>query len=148
MGIFYQYLEDFLGIYNPDYYVIFQTLYDTGIYNLIGLMFIVIPLLMLLLFYFIWNYPYGKLWHWGLYLLIISVVVGFTTYSIVDDGIFNSNSQTLQNLMNNNIDGYRDFAYSLLLKYAILNASLAIVVSFLYSLLLKRYSKIQMHLPF
>lgn len=154
MGPFYQHVEEILNIFNQDYDVIFETIFNNGTYNWLGLAFISAPFFLLLIFYLLWKYPYGKWWHWLIYVLIISVVVGIISWQIAYNGIFNSNSPDLNNLLDNNTVpegaqmGYEDFAYNLLPKYAIINGVLASILSFTYSLILKQFSKIQIHLPF
>lgn len=154
MGAFYQYIEDWLNIYKSEYDVIFQTFFNNGTYNLLGITFLALPFVLLLGFFFLWKYPYGKFWHWLIYVIIVAIIVGIVSWQVTYNGIFNSNSQELDNLLNNNTVpdgaqiGYEDFAYRLLPKYAIINGVLAAFVSFIYSLIQKQFSKIQIHLPF
>lgn len=148
MHILYENIENLLNIYKIDFDYIFQTMFENGTYNYLGLVFIFVPLVLLLAFYLIWKYPYGKLWHWILYVIIIAVIVGAVSWQVTYSAIFNSGIIELEELINSNTDGYADFAFSLLPKYALINSVLAIFVSFIYSLILKRFSKIQIHLPF
>lgn len=138
-AIFYEFFENMFGLYNNAYSIVFQTFFKAGGYNSMGMLLVLIPFVFLLFFYFLWKYPYGTFWHWLIYLGVISLIVGVTTFSAVRldlaDFLVSSNPAA-------------KFTKGLVLAYAFLNAGLALIVSFIYSLILKRFSKIQMHLPF
>ena len=72
--------ETWFQIWNIDYNLIFQTLFDDGGYNMFGLSFILIPLVLWILFYFVWKYPYGKFIHWLLWVLVTGLIVSGTTF--------------------------------------------------------------------
>lgn len=131
-----------------DFQVIFDHLYDFGGYVKMGIAFIFIPLILLSLFYFIWNYPYGKVWHWLVWIIIILLFTAGITFSIVNVELFSSSNQNLINALNNQQSGYQDFASTLPIKFALINVLLSLIVGFLLSLGMKLLSKIQMHLPF
>ena len=135
-------------IFSNDYYLIFQHLFDNGGYIRFGLTFILIPLFCWILFYYIWKYPYGKLWHWLLWLAVIMVIVAGTTYGIANTEIFGSNNQALNEALSDESTGYAAYATYLPLKYALANSILALLIGFIYSLIMKQFSKIQIHLPF
>ena len=63
------------GIFANKYFLIFQHLYENGGYVKFGLSFILIPLVCWILFYYLWKYPYGKLWHWLVWLVITVLIV-------------------------------------------------------------------------
>lgn len=136
------------GIYDQKYTLIFSTLYDDSGYIKLGLLFILIPLVFWFLFYFVWHYPYGKLWHWTLWLFISAVITFACAYGVANTEIFASNNQDLTAALNDPQSGYAQYATNLPLTYALINAGLSLVLGFIYSLLLKQFSKIQMHLPF
>ena len=138
--------DTLFGIFDPNYYLIFNHLYDNGGYTLMGFILILVPLLCWLLFYFLMTYPYGKLYHWFTVLLVTALVVFGFTYGAANTEIFSSNNQDLNNALSNS--NYSDFASSLPIQYALINGLLTLIVGFLYSLFLKRFSKIQTHLPF
>lgn len=137
---FYEFFDTLFGIFDNSFNVVFQMLFDKGGYNTMGFILIGIPLVFLILFYFLWKYPYATFWHWLLYIGAIAIFVGGLTYSMVssDLAIFLVHSNPL----------IAEFTESLVLSYAILNACLSLAVSFIYSLILRKFSKIQMHLPF
>lgn len=140
--------ETVFGIFNDKYPLIFETLYDYGGYIKFGLLFILIPLFCWLIFFYLWKYPYAKFWHWALWWLISICVVFVCTWSLANTEIFATNNQQLFDAINDPSSGYKDYASGLPLIYSLINSGLALVVGFLFSLVLKQFSKIQMHLPF
>lgn len=140
--------ESLFGLYDSSYALIFDTLFDEGGYIFLGVIFILIPFLFFALFYFSWNYPYGKFWHWLLWLIVTSILVSSISWGISYNEIFFSNNQELNDALADPNSGYEDYALTLPIKYALFNGILGIVVGFLYSLILKQFSKIQIHLPF
>jgi len=146
--IFAPIYETWFGIHNPGFDLIFQTLYDFGGYIKFGLTFILIPLLLWILFYYAWKYPYGKWWHWIIWLVITIISVAGITFGIANNEIFASNNQYLIEALEDASSGYEEYAATLPLKYAAVNSLLTLVISFIYSIILKQFSKIQIHLPF
>lgn len=139
--------ETALGLYNPDYNLIFETLYDKGGYVLLGVSTVLIPLVIWTLSYRLIKYPYAKLWHWIGLLLIISIVVAAASMGIVNNEIYTS-GDPLISALGDPESGYKGYADSLPVKYALRNGILSILISFISSLPLKRISKSQTHLPF
>jgi hypothetical protein len=130
---------------DPELQVIFNTLYDYGGYNKLGLSFILIPLLCWMLFYFVWRYPYGTYKHWLISFLITIVIVFSASLSIARIEILASSNPDLINAISDpQIEAY---ARSLPVKYAFVNGFLTILLSAVYSLILKQFSKVQAHLP-
>jgi hypothetical protein len=146
--IFAPIYETFFGLYNQAYDLIFRTLFENGGYVKFGLSFIFIPLICWLLFYYVWKYPYGKKIHWFIWLFITCVIVFGVTYSIANIEIFASGNQALKDSISDASTGYKKFADNLPLQYALYNSLLTLVIGFIYSLFLKQFSKIQIHLPF
>jgi hypothetical protein len=146
--IFAPIYETLFGLYDPKFDLIFSTLYNGGGYIKIGLIFILIPLIMWALFYFAWRNPYGKYWYWLLWLLFSCIVVFGVTWGVANTEIFASNNQNLIDALADPNTGYEQYASSLPIKYAMINTGLAIIIGFIFSLILKQFSKIQMHLPF
>jgi beta-lactamase regulating signal transducer with metallopeptidase domain len=140
--------DTLFGIFNNDFFLVFQHLFENGGYIKLGFSFILIPLVFWLLFYYLWKYPYARIWHWLVWLLISIVTVMGITYGIANAEIFNSNNQALNEAIADESNGYEDYVSSLPLKYAMVNCLLAAITGFIYSLLLKQFSKIQIHLPF
>ncbi len=140
--------ETWFQLYDPEFSLIFDTLYNDGGYIMFGLTFILIPLFLWILFYYVWKYPYGKFAHWLAWLIITVVIVAGSTYSIANKEIFVSDNQALIDALADTNSGYDDYAQALPIKYAVVNGFLSLIISFIYSLIMKQWSKIQIHLPF
>lgn len=140
--------ETWLDLYDLQFRLIFDTLFDDGGYIKLGIIFLLIPLIMFAAFYFLWKYPYGKFWHWLLWLLIVFLITGGISWGIANNEIFLSNNQALIDALAYPESGYEEYANTLPVKYAFVNGLLAISLGFIYSLILKQFSKIQIHLPF
>ncbi len=136
---FYEFFENLLGLFDTNFSIVFQTLFNNGGYNTMGFILIGIPLVFLILFYFLWKYPYATFWHWFIYIGFIALIVAGLTYSMVSSGI--------SKMLVHSNPLIAEFSESLVLSYTILNACLSLIVSFIYSLILRKFSKIQMHLP-
>lgn len=139
-----------LFFYDVNYVQIFFVLYDTGGYAVLGLWFIVAPIVGLSVFYYILNNPYYKLKHWIISAFIISIIVGIISGIIYSNIIFGADPvkySVLSQCMNDPSSGYFEFADSLIYKISFLNGLCALLLTFIYSLFLKRFSKIHMHLP-
>jgi hypothetical protein len=139
--------ETFLNLYNQKFVLIFSALYDGGGYTELALSFIVIPFLFWFLFYYLWTNPYGRLWHWIVWLVVISVIVFAVSYAVADNKIFASNDQALNNALADTSTGYQNFAASLPFNYAFYNSIFALILGLIYSLIMKQWSKKQIHLP-
>jgi hypothetical protein len=136
----YQLIEDLFGMYDQDFDFIFTAIYEGGSYDLMGLMFVFIPAILVVLFYYLYRNPYATSFHWTLALLIGAVVVFLLTYNIMR-----------LNLADYIVDPdplVQDFVNSLIVQYCLLNAVLSLITGFIWSMLIKQKSKIQMHLPF
>lgn len=147
-GIFGSIYDSLFGIFNNDYFLVFQHLFDNGGYIKLGLSFILIPLIFWILFYYLWKYPYAKIWHWLIWLAVSIIMVLGITYAVANSEIFNSDNQVLNEAIADESNGYKSYVSSLPLKYALVNSLLAAILGFIYSLFLKQFSKIQIHLPF
>ena len=146
--IFATIYETWFQLYDSKFSLIFDTLYSDGGYVMFGLSFILMPLALWILFYYLWNYPYGNFWHWFGWLIIIFLIVTVSTFGIANNEIFVSDNQALIDALADSESGYEQFAKTLPIKYALFNGILTIGVGFIYSLILKQFSKIQIHLPF
>ncbi len=136
------------GIFDNKFFLIFQHLYENGGYIKLGLTFVLIPLVCWILFYYLWKYPYGKLWHWIIWLVVTVLIVLGVTYGIADAAIFGSDNQALNEALADAETGYENYASALPFRYAMANSLLAAILSFIYSLIMKQFSKVQIHLPF
>ena len=135
-------------IYDPKFALIFRVLYDDGGYVYFGITFILIPLILWTLFYYLWKYPYGTFLHWLIWLLIIAFLVFGVTWWLADNTINFSNNQNLIEALSDPNSGYQKFADTLPIKYALYNSAFSIFIGFIWSMTMRPFSKIQMHLPF
>ena len=140
--------DTLFGIWNQNYPLIFSTLFDYGGYLKLGLLFLLVPLFWWLLFFYAWRYPYGRFWHWLLWMVVSAVVVFACSYGLAHSEIFASDNQALTEALNDPESGYQAYASGLPVRYAWVNMGSAVVLGFVYSLIMKQFSKIQMHLPF
>ncbi len=137
---FYEFFENIFGIYDDRFSIVFQNFYQYGGYNDMGLLLIGVPLIISGLFYLVWKYPYGTIFHWIIMIVITACIAAGSTYGTTRLALADSLISPDPNIV--------DFTNLLVLKYTLLNALLSLLVSFLYSLVLKQFSKVQMHLPF
>ena len=147
MDFFATIYETIFGLYNAQFELIFNELYENGGYILLGLSFFTLPLFMFIIFYLLWKYPYGKLWHWFFWLLITVVVTIGISWGIASNEIFSSDNQALNEALLDPDSGYIVYASTLPPKYALINGGMSLFLGFIYSLILKQFSKIQIHLP-
>jgi len=146
--LFASFYDTLFGIWNQNFPLIFSTLFDYGGYLKLGMMFLLLPLFWWLLFYYAWRYPYGRFWHWLLWLVLSAVLVFACSYGLAHSEIFASGNQALTDALNDPESGYQAYASGLPVRYAWVNTGSAVVLGFIYSLIMKQFSKIQMHLPF
>lgn len=139
--------ESWIGLYNSNFDLIFTNLFEHGGYITLGFTFILIPIILWSIFYFLWKYPYGKLWHWFLWLIVSAIIVSIISYSIANTEIFASGNQALNDAIADETTGYKNYASSLPLSYALYNGLFAIIIGIICSFLMKQISKVQIHLP-
>lgn len=135
-------------LYDVDYYVIFETLYETGSYGSLASFAAVPAMALFTVFYFLWPYPYAKSWHWVACLGISLLITMIGSYVWVYNELFYSYNNELIALLNDPETGYDYYASSLPWNYSFINGAIGALVAFIFSLGIKRFSKIQMHLPF
>jgi amino acid transporter len=140
--------ETLFGLYNQSYDLIFTTLFNEGGYLKFVLSFVLIPLACWLLFYYVWRYPYGKWWHWLIWLIIVTVIVFGTTWGIANSEILASSNQGLNDAIADPESGYEAYAQTLPMKYATINSILTVAITIIYCFVMKQFSKVQTHLPF
>jgi len=149
MKEFFAFIYDTVfGVWNESYPVIFSTLFNDYGYVKLGLMFILVPLILWILFYYLWHYPYGRFFHWLLWMLISAVIVFAGSWGMAHAEIFASGNQALQDAIADPASGYKNYASGLPSVYGLINTGLAVGLGFIFSLIFKQFSKIQMHLPF
>lgn len=139
-------------VYDNNFSLLFEQLYQGNGYNLLGFAMLLLPLLLFVLFYWDsrmpWGNPYRKKFNWFIWLFITAVVTIGVSYGIVYPALFNSNNSNLIQAMNDPATFYWPFAERLTLNISILNGAYSLLVSFLWSLLLKQKSVLHIHIPF
>lgn len=137
--VFYLIYENRLfGVWDEQYKPLFDKLYDEGGYGGLGLIFILVPVTGMALFYFAWQYPYARLWHWLVWLAVLVVLVIAFTVNYANNFLadYLTNPETEQ------------FTRDIVTQYAAINAVAGLITGFVFSLLFKMLSRIQRHLPF
>jgi hypothetical protein len=137
-----------LGFLNANSYPILDyALDESNTYFKLVLLCFVLPILYWLVFYKLYSNPYAKLFHYLIALLLSLVLIGFLSYSLVNEALWGSNNQALNDLLATDQSAI-EIADALPLYLSIYNVILSAILGFVYSIFLKRFSKIQMHLPF
>lgn len=139
--------ETVFGLYNSDYNLIYRSMFEEQGYNTIGLVFILVPLVLMGLFYFAYWYPYGKAWHWGIAVAVGIIIIGGLTYHFFNVQILATNNPNLAEALYRPNTNYLQHAHELRTSYIIVNCLLGAVCSVLYSLIFKQFSKLHGHLP-
>lgn len=151
--------------YNSDYAAIFDYLLYVGGpfngYNVLALIFIMIPVIIWSYFYFGYKRPTAGFGTWLLWLLSTALIAGLLSYWFLFNRIFSAESlgsgaetetgSIVENLINSITDpttGYKIFANRLIIYLSLYNALLASIVSIVYSFIVKHWSKQFIHLPF
>lgn len=136
---YYNYLEELFGLFDSQYNFVFRTVYDESGYIWFGLIALGTCLIGLTLFYKAWHYPYGKLWHWIVWMIILAgISMGMTFYMAQDILVDHLYSQD-QNIV--------DYTNDLVVGYSIMNLLTTMLISVGLSFAIKPFSKVQMHLP-
>lgn len=138
--------ETWFSIYNQNFNVVHTALYDSSSYFWIGISSLIIPIIVCLFFYFLWMFPYGKWYHWLIWMLGSSFLVLCCTFAISNLILFDPNNPILNNAYGD-LPTY-NYASSLPIKYGVCNFFIAFAAGFFISIICKQFSKIQTHLPF
>lgn len=140
--------DTWLDIFSSNYDLIFDQLKDSGSYTNFALIFIGIPLVIFLIFYFGYRYPYAKWWHWLIAVAISAIIVWITTREVAYRAIYETSNMALNEALADQESGYDAYANPLPFTYAHYNATLSLIISFLSIIFIRPFSKIQKHLPF
>jgi hypothetical protein len=134
-------------VYEGAFNLIYKQMFLDQGYIYIGLLFLLIPLVVLAAFYFERWFPYMKWWHWGIAVLVSSILVFGSTVAVFNIKILATSNPDLANALANPNSGYLEHAKSLRYLYGVINVGLALICSLIYSAALKRFSKLHSHLP-
>lgn len=134
-------------LYQGKYQLVYTAMYENHGYIMIGFIFLIVPFIMLALFYFERWMPYLKARHWLLAIAIGLVIVIVSTVSVFNLTVLATGNQNLASLLANPDSGYYEHATTIRYYYGFYNVLLAFLVSLIYSALYKRFSKLHSHLP-
>lgn len=141
MEILYENLEDLLGLFDSNYQYIFNAMLEYGVYNKMGYSFMGINLLIFVGFYLLYKNPYAKFFpDWILALVISGILSAAITFFIVREGL-------AEYLLDNDPEVV-DFANTIVWSYTFINLALSLFFGLIASYGLRRFSKVQPHLPF
>ena len=134
-------------LYDSRYQLIYDAMHNDQGYIFIGLVFIVIPIFIIGIFYLDRWFPYLKARHWMLAVALGLIIVFASTVAIFNSMIFGSGDQQLASVLANPDSGYYEHASFLRYYYGFYNMLLAFILSLIYSIIFKRFSKLHSHLP-
>lgn len=130
-----------------NYSLVFNHLYDNGMYTYLGLITFLVILLPLFYFYKLYKNPYAGIIHWLITLLIGALLTAVLIYGILDWAIYNVHNPVLMDAISNTNTGYNDFIDSWMLIFPFKCAVIAFIWGAIISIVLKSISKIQTHIP-
>jgi hypothetical protein len=136
----YQFFENLLGLFNQDYSIIFEDIYALGVYTKMGFSCLIVPVIVMAIFYYLYQNPYATILHWGVGLIIGLVIIAMITVNIL--------RLDLAVYLLDDDPAVSGFTNKLIVSYTFINVFLGGIIGFLASLLLRLNSKVQMHLPF
>lgn len=145
MYLLYSIVLDFLNANN--YPIIDSVLEESKTYLVLATLCIILPFFYWLIFYKFYSNPYAKFFHWVIALALSLMIVCFLSYTTVNEAIWGSNNLALNDLLANDQTAI-EIAESLPIYLCVYNLFLATISGIIFSLFLKRFSKIQIQLPF
>ncbi len=131
--------EDFFNWNN--YEVLLTSLYDNNDYGKFGWLLLIVPLIMMLLFYKVWEPMRKQRLMW----LITIITIAIVNYAITT-GIIYSNVDVLNEI--DIFDGSQVDPEFFVLEISMINALYTVLISLFYSIILKRFSTQNSHNPF
>lgn len=141
-----------LFIYDPNYQLIFDQLYEGTGYFIMGIIFIFLPAVIMMTFY--WDYKFGyrnPYWGriaWFIWLILAVIISSVLTYASAYNFIFGSDNAPLNMALNDPNLNYDGYASWLVWMYTIINGIGSAITAFFHSLWLKQFSKLHIHIPF
>ncbi len=145
--------EMWFGLWDENFQLIFNLMYDTNGYLKIGIIWLLVPIVLNALFYFLWKNPHSKFWHWLVWQIVIGAIVLGVDWTIAENIVFYppqywANAQQLLNAYGDPNSGYGDYASWLTMVYGLVSGGLALVMGFISSMIYKFFTKHHTHLPF
>ena len=141
--------EKVFSIDSPEFTPILDILYDQDGYVIVGIALIFIPFVIWSVFYFLIQYPYLSNLHWRIcfatQILITFVLSWFIVYKFVIDT--DANTPLLYPSNEEYGQAIRSFARIVSRKIAFSNILLSAFFGYIWVLVLRRWSKQNIHLP-
>ncbi len=141
-----------LFIYDGNYQLIFDQLYNGYGYFIMGILLLFFPALVMMTFYFDhkswYRNPYLGRGAWFIWLAVAIVTTAALTYTAAYQSIFASDNDPLNLALYNPNLNYYGYANWLVWMYTIINGVGAAVTGFIHSLWLKQFSRLHIHIPF
>lgn len=134
-------------IHDGGFQLIYDAMYHDQGYMLFWLIFLAVPLIVMVIFYFERWFPYLKAWHWILAVGIGLIIVFTCTVSVFNLTVLATGNQQLATALASPTSGYYEHALILRYLYGFYNVLLAFIVTLIYSAIFKRFSKLHSHLP-
>jgi|GEM_PF-7116962 len=124
-----------------NYQVLLTCLFDLFDYGKFGWLLLIVPLVLLVLFYKVWEPMRRQRLMWLITIIIIAII-GF----VATTGIVYNNECILNVLAANNADGVNPENF--ILQISLITVLYSLIVSLIYTLVIKRFSMHNSHNPF
>jgi hypothetical protein len=131
--------EDFFNWDN--YEILLTSLYDNNDYGKFGWLLLIVPLIMMLLFYKVWEPMRKQRLMW----LITIITIAIVNYAVTT-GIIYANVDVLNEI--DIFDGSQVDPEFFVFEISMINALYTLLISLFYSIILKRFSTQNSHNPF
>jgi hypothetical protein len=131
--------EDFFNWNN--YGILLTSLYDNNDYGKFGWLLLIVPLIMMLLFYKVWEPMRKQRLMW----LITIITIAIVNYAVTT-GIIYANVDVLNEI--DIFDGSQVDPEFFVFEISMINALYTLLISLFYSIILKRFSTQNSHNPF
>mgnify|MGYP006076058233 FL=1 len=131
--------EDFFNWNN--YEILLTSLYDNNDYGKFGWLLLIVPLIMMLLFYKVWEPMRKQRLMW----LITIITIAIVNYAVTT-GIIYANVDVLNEI--DIFDGSQVDPEFFVFEISMINALYTLLISLFYSIILKRFSTQNSHNPF
>jgi MFS superfamily sulfate permease-like transporter len=115
-----------------------RELFSNNFYTKFGLLMLIIPLVVMVIFYFINKYPYGKWWHWLLTWIVAGVIVAGISRNLLNEELA---VYVLEPVSYPDVSGF-------VIDLSLINLTYSMLVGFIISFVYKQIPGPQSTLPF
>lgn len=115
-----------------------RELYDNNFYTKFGILMLIIPLVVMAIFYFINKYPFCKWWYWLITWVAAGTIVFFVAQNLLNEELV---TYVLQPAKYPEVNGF-------VMNLSLINLVYALVVGFIVSFIYKQVPGPQSTLPF